>query len=342
MANHVNALVAYRCNPHTDAQEAAIIAARLLKRHFDSGQLPLLAHRSAGVIWAPTATATADDPMRTLESMARRAEQRDEAIWAASVTAGFAFADTPNTGVSFQVVATERAAADRLLDDLVSRTHELDTTVVSADEPLEQVISRLLNEPVTGLTVLVEPSDNIGGGAPGDTTGLLRALIEHRVAGAAICINDPAAVDLVGTLAPSSRMRISLGGKGSRFDEGPVNLEVELVSTSDGRFELVDKRSHLASMSGDHFEMGKCAVVRHKGLLILLTSRKTPPFDLGQWSSQGIDPKKLSVMVVKAAVAHRRAYDPITSRSFTVDTPGPCRSDLSQFDYRHAIGERIH
>ena len=69
---------------------------------------------------------------------------------------------------------------------------------------------------------------------------------------------------------------------------------------------------------------------------ILLTSRKTPPFDLGQWRSQGIDPAQLKVIVVKAAVAHRQAYDPITARSITVDTPGPCRSDLTQFDYKHA------
>jgi microcystin degradation protein MlrC len=88
--------------------------------------------------------------------------------------------------------------------------------------------------------------------------------------------------------------------------------------------------------------MGTSAVVRHGGLQILLTSRKTPPFDLGQWQSQGIDPAQLRAIVVKAAVAHRRAYDPITARSFTVDTPGPCRTDLSQFDYRHAVGASRH
>lgn len=336
MASQASGLVAYRCNPHTDAREAAIAAARILKRQFDTGQQPWLVHRSAGVIWAPTTTGTDDEPMRTLESMARRAEERRASIWAANVTAGFAFADTPATGVSFQVVTTQREEADRLLDELVTRAREFDTTTAFVDEPVEQVMSRLRNDSVAGLTVLVEPSDNIGGGAPGDTTGLLRALVAHRVPNAAICINDPHAVELVNTLAPSTRKRIPIGGKGSRFDQGPLSLDVELVSTSDGRFALLDKQSHLASMSGDHYEMGPCAVVRHHGLLILLTSRKTPPFDLGQWQSQAINPEMLSVIVVKAAVAHRRAYDPITTRSFTVDTPGPCRSDLSRFDYCHA------
>jgi len=81
--------------------------------------------------------------------------------------------------------------------------------------------------------------------------------------------------------------------------------------------------------------MGDCAIVRHAGITILLTSQKTAPFDLGQWRSQGVEPAKLNVIVVKAAVAHRRCYDPITTRSFWVDTPGPCSSNLKRFSYKY-------
>ena len=84
-------------------------------------------------------------------------------------------------------------------------------------------------------------------------------------------------------------------------------------------------------MSGVRIDMGRCAVVRHGGVTILLTSKKTPPFDLGQFRSQGIAPESLSVIGIKAAVAHRRAYDRITKASFTVATPGPCSSDLMSF-----------
>jgi microcystin degradation protein MlrC len=186
-----------------------------------------------------------------------------------------------------------------------------------------------------GLTVLVEPSDNIGGGAPGDGTGLLRALVEHATPNAAVAINDPAAVRRLAALAPGARITLSIGGKGSRLDAGPLSLEVELLRTSDGHFELEDKQCHLAAMVGNSYEMGPCALVRHAGrLTILLTSHKTPPFDLGQWRSQGVDPEKLSVIVVKAAVAHRRVYDPIAAQMLWVDTPGPCTSDLRSLPFR--------
>ena len=121
---------------------------------------------------------------------------------------------------------------------------------------------------------------------------------------------------------------------GAVVHAGPVTLEVELLRRSDGEFELEDKQSHLASMCGDRFDMGPCAVVRHGGLTILLTSGSTPPFDLGQWRSQGIKPEALSVLAVKAAVAHRRAYDPIAARMLWVETPGPCTGHLRSLPYR--------
>jgi microcystin degradation protein MlrC len=67
---------------------------------------------------------------------------------------------------------------------------------------------------------------------------------------------------------------------------------------------------------------------------VLLTSRKTPPFDLAQFRSQGIVPEGLFAIGVKAAVAHRKAYDPIMAGSYTVRTAGPCTSAIETLDYR--------
>lgn len=328
MAALADCLVGYRENPHTDAREAGLIAARLLHRCLTTGPRPRMQLKHPGLLWPPTGTGTASDPMRSLEEMARQFEREDDSLWAMSIVAGFSFADTPDTGVSF--VACTTADATPHLAALAQRAYELTDLGQITDPPADEVLAKLKPQPA-GLTVLVEPSDNIGGGAPGDGTGLLRALIRHDIANAAICINDP---QTVRDLEAGAR-RIHLGGKGSRLDAGPVELDVALVALNDGRFELEDKNSHLASMCGDVFDMGRCAVVKHAGITILVTSVKTPPFDLGQWHSQGIVVENLSVVVVKAAVAHRRAYDKIAARMLWVDTPGPCSSNLKALPYRH-------
>jgi microcystin degradation protein MlrC len=50
--------------------------------------------------------------------------------------------------------------------------------------------------------------------------------------------------------------------------------------------------------------------------------------------SQGIVPEQQRAIGVKAAVAHRRAYDKIAVASFTVSTPGPCTSAITTLPYR--------
>jgi len=335
MAELANCLVAYRENPHTDGRAMAVLAAELLQRSLTTRQVPRMLWQHPPLMWPPTGTGTADEPMHSLEALARRLETGNPEFWAVNVVAGFSFADTPDTGVSFAIATTgPEAPARAALQELSALAEESRAAGNVTDPPIAEAIARLDPFP-PGLTVLVEPSDNIGGGAPGDGTGLLRALVAHRIPNAAVAINDPESVRQLSNRRANAPITLSIGGKGSRLDEGPLSLEVGLLWTSDGKFELEDKQSHLASMAGDRFDMGPSAVVRHEGLTILLTSRKTPPFDLGQWRSQGIDPAKLSVIVVKAAVAHRRAYDPIAARMIWVDTPGPCSSNLHSLPYHH-------
>jgi microcystin degradation protein MlrC len=334
MVEQSDALVAYRENPHTDAHAASVRAAQLLDRLLRHGERPQTVWAAPPVVWPPTGTGTANDPMRTLEQMARQIEAEHPEILAVSVNGGFAFADTPATGVAFSAVTVgDPAVAGREVTRLHdwAIAHRAEGNV--RDMPLAEALDRLATHE-RGPIVLVEPSDNIGGGAPGDGTAILRALVERDVQGAGVVINDPAAVAEVTRLRRGERRTLPIGGRENTLAGPPAELDVEFLSTSDGQFDLEDPHSHLASMCGTRVNMGPSAVVRHRGVTILLTSRKTPPFDLGQWRSQGVPPESLRVIAVKAAVAHRRAYDKIAAASYTVDTPGPCTSNLRSLPYR--------
>lgn len=331
-------IVAYRNNPHTDSRDAAMRAAELLDRMLQTGERPVCVYEQPSLMWPPTGTGTADDPMRTLEGMAREIERTHEEIAVVNVFAGFSFADTQHTGVSFSAVTfgdPQTAAAELRRLSQWAVDHREQGNVV--DPALEAVLPEICDAAArgNGPILIVEPADNVGGGAPGDATTVLKALIDNRIENAAVVINDPLAVSRLREASIGDTIRVSLGGNGSRLTDGPLDLEVELLSRSDGRFDLEDRNSHLASMNGVHIDMGPCAVVKHDGVRVLLTTRKTPPFDLAQLRSQGIEPERCSVIGVKAAVAHRRAYDRIARHSYTVATPGPCSSDLQSFPWQH-------
>jgi len=334
MCAAANALVAYRKNPHTDARETAVRSARLLERCLREGRIPRMSLCQLPILWAPPGTGTQDDPMLSLGQFAEKLERDDPAIWACNVIAGFAFADVADAGVSLSVVSVGADAdARRQLEAGARLAWSLRERGNIAYPAVGEVVSRLPAD-ARGPVILVEPADNIGGGAPGDGTGILRALLARGIERALVVINDPVSVAQLAQSPVGTTVRLAIGGRGWRLDPGPVELEVTLVSRSDGNFTLEDPHSHLASMSGIHCRMGPCAVVRHGGVTVLLTSRKTPPFDLGQLRSQGLEPRAFAVIGVKAAVAHRAAYDPIAGASFYVDTPGPCSSRLSSFPYR--------
>ncbi|SDH36475.1 M81 family metallopeptidase [Bosea robiniae] len=334
MAQHANALVAYRENPHTDARESAVRSARLLAKSLASGERPRMLSCNAPVIWPPTGTGTADRPMRDLEALARGIEQENPAIWVASVVGGYSFSDVPEAGVAFAIAFTgPEAPAREALERLTATAIELRESGLPAEWDIDGAVAEILRSP-GGPYIVVEPADNIGGGAPGDATSVLRAFLRHGVENCAVAIADPAAVAAMAGARPGETRKLSIGGKGSAIAEGPVEIEASFVSASDGEFALEDLNSHLAAAQGSHFSMGPCAVVEVAGVTVLLSSRKTPPFDLGQLRSQGIEPETLKAIGVKAAVAHRRAYDKIAKGSFTVATPGPCTSRITGLPYK--------
>jgi microcystin degradation protein MlrC len=333
MAANADGLVGYRENPHIDARDAAVRSAELLARALKQGR-PHMLSRNAPIIWPPTGTGTADRPMRDLEALARQIEAEDRKIWAVNVIAGYSFSDVPDVGVAFSVITTGGDdTAHAALDQLEALALKLKEHGLPPEWSLDDALAEAKRDPL-GPQIIVEPSDNIGGGATGDGTAVLRGLLAHGITNAAVAIADPAAVSALADARKGDVRRLRIGGKGSRLDPGPLELDVTFISRSDGAFTLEDHNSHLAAMQGIHFSMGPSAVVEASGVKILLTSRKTPPFDLAQFRSQGIVPEDLWMIGVKAAVAHRRAYDPIARRSFTVTTPGPCTSDLTGLPYK--------
>ncbi|MBS7706990.1 M81 family metallopeptidase [Chelatococcus asaccharovorans] len=335
MARHANGLIAYRENPHIDARDSAVRSARLMARALKEKTVPHMVTLTAPLMWPPTGTGTADRPMRDLEALARRIEVETPAIWAANVVAGYSFSDTPDTGVSFAVITT---ADDTVAQSALQRLRDLAIELREFGLPEEWNLDAAVAHIKTlegGPYVVVEPSDNIGGGAPGDGTAVLRAFLNHDFDNAAVAISDPAAVAALADAVPGETRRLSLGGKGSAIADPPIEVDARFVSRSDGNFTLEDRNSHLAASQGVHFAMGPSAVVTvGKGIKVLITSRKTPPFDLAQFRSQGIIPEDLKAIGVKAAVAHRRAYDPIAAGSFTVETAGPCTSRIATLPFR--------
>ena len=329
-----DSLVCYRECPHTDCFDIGVYATELLARCFMTGIRPRHHVLVTPIVWPPTGTGTKDGPMHALEAEARRLERETPGVLAINVAPGYSYADVHDAGLSFGVVTEgDDAAAKGALRRLAQMAWEMREGGVPFEHDLDTVVRNFVPGG-KGPVIVVDPADNIGGGGPGDCTDVMRAFLKYDIAGTAVVIADAEAVAKLQSVPIGGRITLPIGGKGWRLDRGPVTLEVELVSRSDGRFEIEDANSNQAVVLGRNINMGPSAVVRHRGLTILLTSDKMAPFDLAQWRSQGVEPRDLSMIGVKAAVGHRAAYDKISSASFTVASSGPCTGDLTRLPYQ--------
>ncbi|CAL1517215.1 M81 family metallopeptidase [Chitinophaga sp. MM2321] len=340
MMDYSTCMYAYRKNPHTDARDAAIRAAQLLDHILTHPDVRKVYHQSRHII-PPTGLGTAAEPMKSLLMHAAAIEASDPDVLCINVMGGYAYADIPDCGFSLGCYTKGDTEKARIyLAELMALLEENLISAYPPENSLEEVWTILRNEPdVTAPVLLIEASDNIGGGTPGDGTGILAPLLATGRKGIIAVINDAVAVQQCYGVGIGKEITLAVGAKTDHFHGDPVQLQGSIRHLSDGRFELENKNSHLASISGAYVNMGSCAVIENEQAIVLLTSHKTPPMDIGQLRSQGIQPEAAAFIIVKAAVSHKQAYDPIAKRSFYIDSPGLCTSYLERLPYQH-IGDK--
>ena len=100
------------------------------------------------------------------------------------------------------------AVADNLATLIWSRREQFRPHLLSPAE----AVSRAMAEP-RGPVFLTEPADNVGGGAPGDGTTLLTAMVAAAHAEGAVVIWDPAAAAAAASAGIGGRFRGEIGGR---------------------------------------------------------------------------------------------------------------------------------
>jgi len=346
MVHNATYLTAYRENPHADARKSAVRAAEMLDGFLaapGSAAEVRGVHHPTPYVLPPTGVGSASLPMRAVLARAREIEAEDPELLGINVMAGYSYADIPDCG--FSLNAYTRGDPGRVRAHLAALQSVLEEHLAEGyphEEPLAQVLERVdALPPGPGPVLLVEAADNIGGGAPGDATDILGPLLATGRSGIVAALADPEAARACHAAGLGATVTLDVGAKTDAHHGRPVTVTGVVKHLSDGRFELENKQSHLASMQGTRIDMGPSAVLDTGQALILLTSRKTAPMDLGHLHSQGVRPEDAAYVIVKAAVSHRAAYDPIARASFNVDSAGLCTSNLTRLPYTRLSGKII-
>ncbi len=328
MVRAADGLFGYNTYPHVDGWERAVEAAGFAVDMLEGRIKPVSA-----VVRPPLAPALV--PARTgwgpIKALMERAFAWEDApgVINASVYGGFIYSDIEDAGLSF--IATtdgDPELAQRIASDLADASWEMRREFVTPMLPPKEAVKYAMaasSAPV----VLADVADNTGGGASGDGTEVLRALLELRADGAVVAtIPDPGAVEEAFRAGVGGYFEFPVGGKIDDLHGEPVMLTGEVRLLSDGRFV------HRGPMStGVTSSMGRTAVVVSGGVEIILNERRLQPLDPEVPRSVGIDPVHRKIVVLKSAVHYRAGYEPIAAEIVEVDGPGLSSPNLDRFEF---------
>jgi microcystin degradation protein MlrC len=320
LVEEADIVLAYETYPHTDAADRAAEAAKLLLETIDGELAPLATGRRLPLLTSPLVQATAERPMRDLLAAARAAEARPGVV-RASLLPGYAYADVPRLGFTVVVTGEDGAAneaADELAEQAWALRDDFRPDLVSTAEAVEQ--AQAANGPI----VLAEVSDNVGGGAPGNSTHVLRALVEAGADGAVAVLHDPQGAATAVEAGAGVEVELDVG-------EPALSLRGRVARAGQARYRRTG-----SYMTGSEVDMGVSAVVEARGVEVVLTSRRVMPFDADHLRAVGIDPARRRILVAKSAIAWRAAFEDVTTDALYVDTPGVCTPRLETLPYRRA------
>lgn len=322
MTEYANILVGYQTYPHIDQRQRGLLAAELLIRAVRGQVRPVSAVVAVPLFINLLGQETSRPPMSNLMAQART-EEAKPGMLSVSVMAGFPYADVPNAGASVIAVADgncelAQEVARQLADQMWGMRELLNVTCPNPGEAVARAIASG-RRPV----LLIDLGDNIGGGSTGDSTVLLAELILQQAKGFVVVLHEPTAV--------AAAMAAGIGGKfKAKVGNEPIAVRGVVRSLHDGKWTEPEAR-HGGRRTNDQ---GPTAVIDlGDSNILVLNSLRTPPFSLGQLTSLGIDPKQANIIVVKAAVAYKAAYQPIAGEMIPVDTPGLTAINPARFTY---------
>lgn len=330
MTRDCDVLTAYQTNPHVDAAERAHLCARLIVDALRGGIRPLSTLVRIPLALNILRQGTEDEPMRRLLALAR-AEEAGRGILSVNLVEGFPYADVPEMGMSVVVVTD----GDRALGQTVGRTvanavwasrHDLRGDGSSPADALLDASER------PGLVVICDTGDNVWGGSPGDSTHLLHEARRLDIGNVGVALADPVAARIASEAGIGQSIRMVVGGRTDDRHGAPFPIEGTVTAISDGVFEDVTP-THGGYR---YFDLGvSAAVTTVDGFRMVLHSHPVSTVSRAQFTTLGIDPGDLSVLLAKGVHSPRAGFAGIASAFLWANTAGCTSAAIDGFVYQH-------
>ncbi|HZZ01013.1 MAG TPA: M81 family metallopeptidase [Candidatus Baltobacteraceae bacterium] len=322
MVSAATAIVAYKEYPHTDMVDRSEDLYRICVDAAAGKIDPVMAMEDCRMVglWP-----TGASPMRELVDEAIAAE--GNGVLSVTLMHGFPWADVDGCGAKALAIANgDGQKAQRAARHFAQRFRDVREAAHLSAKTMDEAIDEAGNG--DGPVVLADISDNAGGGAPGDSTFLLRRLLERNVRGVvAGTYYDPVAVELCADAGVGATIDLRIGGKLGPASGDPLDLRVTVRS-------VVEDHTQTAMDQSAPAPLGRSAWVTVDGIDIALASVRSQVFFPDAFTGLGIPLDACRIIALKSTNHFRAGFSTIAKRAIYVNAPGALQVDFANIGYK--------
>ena len=331
MVDLATALIAYRTHPHVDVVETGTRAADILLRTLRGELRPVMAWQKIPMIFPPPDDGTRCGPLKELFETFIAWDDLPGVV-ACSLCCCQTWLDVPELGLAaLAVTDDDYSLGRRLVRKLAmlawdARERLLPEKMLSPREAV-QAAAATSGHPI----IITDSADTVGGGAPGDTTAILKALLDHReqVDGLILAhIPDPEAIHQIIVAGPGATITLGVGGKRDARFGPPVRVTGSVLSVTDGVIEDVGK------FTPDPFvDAGVTACLAIDNVRLVLTEQVIMGPQPSLFRKVGIEPFEAKIVALKTGVGFKVTYGDVAKAVFRADCPGTSSYNLGNYDF---------
>ena len=311
----VDALVAYQTNPHRDLARVGKKAGAIAIGTVLGELRPRMAWRSLPMILGGGNTIDFLQPMRPVFRHMKLLEKRGDAL-AASTFMVHPWNDNPSLGWSTLVVTDgDAAAADRYADELAemcwARRHEQPPKFPSASEAIAAARAARWRRKL-GCVTMADASDVVTAGAAGDSTHLLRALIDEGTGMTAYAaLRDPHAIAKLWSQHEGDIVALTIGGTLDPASSEPLPVRGAIVSKH------------------ERHGYGRTIVLAVEHVRIVITEGPSMVMRPSFYTDVGLDPLSADIVIVKNFFPFLMFFLPYSRKTIFVRTRGTTDFDAA-------------
>ena len=332
MLDNATAIMTFKEYPHVDIPDRAADLFTIVADAAAGRTRPVMAMYDCRMI---NMYPTTREPGQSFVQKMKDQEGRD-GILGVSWGHGFPWGDVAEVGGRMLVIADgDRVKAEQVAESFGREIFALRKEAANSFYEIDAALDRALAAKADRPFVLADVADNAGGGAPSDSTFILRRILERGVEGAASGLYwDPVAVRFAKEAGEGATLDLRIGGKCGPASGDPLDLRVTVRAVRDGI------RQHFGPSLAP---IGEAVWVSARAIRdgeafgpaveLVLNDDRTQTFHPEAFEQLGLTLGDKRIVVVKSSQHFHAGFAPIAAEVLYVTTPGAIAPDFAKIPY---------